>query len=64
MTGLSRNAVYKSCKRVFKRLEELGATYRDNGQLQRRIQEALDARPDAALERSLTTRFERTIRSR
>jgi RNA polymerase sigma factor (sigma-70 family) len=64
MTGLSRNAVYKSCKRVFKRLEELGATYRDDGQLRQRIKEALEARPDAALERSLTTRFERTIRSR
>jgi RNA polymerase sigma factor (sigma-70 family) len=63
-TGLSRNAVYKCCKRVFKRLEELGAPYRNDGRLHERIKQALDSRPDPACERSLTARVQKSMRSR
>ena len=64
ITGLTRNAVYKARKRVLKRLAELGATYRSDGQLRQRIKEAVESRPGAAVERSLSTRIERTMRSR
>ncbi len=64
ITGLTRNAVYKACKRVLKRLGELGAPYRNDGRLHQRIKQALDSRPDAAVERSLLTRVEKTMRSR
>ena len=42
MTGLTRNAVYKACKRVVERLVELGAPYRENGRLTRQIKQAID----------------------
>ena len=45
ITGLSRNAVYLSRKRVFERLQELGAPYRNNGQLHQRVKETLAIRP-------------------
>jgi predicted DNA-binding protein YlxM (UPF0122 family) len=63
ITGISRNAVYKSSKRVTKRLEELGAPYRNDGQLHQRIKQALASRPNAAVERSLITRIGKTMRS-
>ncbi|MHC4400654.1 MAG: RNA polymerase sigma factor [Planctomycetota bacterium] len=64
VTGMSRNAVYKSCKRVLKRLQELGAEYGSHGRLHRRIKEAIAVWPAASVERSLTARIERTMRSR
>ncbi len=42
LTGLSRNAVYQARKEVVKRLAELGATYRDDGQLNARVKRALE----------------------
>ena len=47
ITGLSRNAVYKACKRVVERLVELGAPYREDGRLARQIKQALEQRPPA-----------------
>jgi RNA polymerase sigma factor (sigma-70 family) len=64
MTGLTRNAVYKACQRVFERLAELGAGYRENGQLVEQIKRALEQRPPAAVERSLTARIQNSMCSR
>jgi DNA-directed RNA polymerase specialized sigma24 family protein len=64
ITGLTRNAVYLARKRVFKRLQQLGATYRDEGQLDDHVREALRSYPDADIERSLTNRLARTMRER
>jgi RNA polymerase sigma-70 factor (ECF subfamily) len=64
ITGLSRNAVYKAHKRVLQRLIELGAPYRDGGRLSERIRQAIEDRPSAAAERSLTTRIQQTMHSR
>jgi RNA polymerase sigma factor (sigma-70 family) len=64
ITGLSRNAVYKACKRVADRLAELGSPYRENGRLGERIKEAMEQRPSAAVERSLTARIQKTMCSR
>jgi len=64
ITGMSRNAVYKSHKRVLKRLEELGASYRNNGQLNQHIKESLRLRPAAEVERTLCERIEKTMQSR
>jgi len=64
ITGLTRNAAYKARKRALRRLSELGGTYRDDGQLSRRVKQALRALPGAAVQRSLKTRIEQTIRSR
>lgn len=64
ITGLSRNAVYLARKRVCQRLEQLGARYRDDGQLDERIREALQSYPDAKIERSLTHSVAATMRSR
>lgn len=63
-TGLSRNGVYRAHKRALRRLRELGAQYRHDGQLGERVKQALRSRPDAAVERSLTTHIEKTMRSR
>ena len=64
LTGLSRNAVYLARKRVLKRLQELGAGYRQQGQLDERVRRALEFLPDAAVERSLTNRVAKTMRYR
>ena len=64
ITGLTRNAVYLARKRVLKRLQELGASYREDGQLDRRVRRALRSLPDAAVERSLTNRVAKTMRYR
>jgi RNA polymerase sigma factor (sigma-70 family) len=64
ITGLSRNAVYKAVKRVSERLVELGAPYRENGQLTEQLKLALEQRPPAAVERSLTARIQKTMCSR
>jgi RNA polymerase sigma factor (sigma-70 family) len=64
LTGLTRNAVYKANKRVLQRLTELGASYRDEGRLAERIKEALEQRPPAIVERSVTMRVQQTMCSR
>jgi len=64
ITGMSRNAVYKSHKRVIKRLTELGASYRDHGQLNQQVKEALRLRPPATVERTVYERIEKTMQSR
>ncbi len=60
ITGQSRNAVYLAKKRVLGRLKELGAAYRDDGQLPQQIKQALQAMPAAAVQRSVTSRLEQT----
>jgi DNA-directed RNA polymerase specialized sigma24 family protein len=62
ITGLRRNAVYAARLRVLRRLQELGASYRENGQLTERLKQALAFRPPAAVERSVLTRIEETVR--
>jgi RNA polymerase sigma factor (sigma-70 family) len=64
MTGLSRNAVYKAHKRVLDRLVELGASYRQDGRLTRRIKEALEQVAPPAVQRSLTERIQKSMCSR
>jgi RNA polymerase sigma factor (sigma-70 family) len=64
ITGLTRNAVYKACKRVVERLAELGSPYRQEGRLTQEIKQALEQRPPAAVERSLTARIQKTMCSR
>jgi RNA polymerase sigma factor (sigma-70 family) len=63
LTGLTRNAVYKAHKRVLERLVELGASYRQDGQLLQQIKEALQERATPAAQRSLTARIQKTMRS-
>ena len=64
ITGLSRNAAYKARRRVLRRLGELGQPYRDRGQLGVRLKQALGSLPAPAVERVVTTRIEKTMRSR
>jgi RNA polymerase sigma-70 factor (ECF subfamily) len=64
MTGLTRNAVYKARKRVLQRLAELGAPYREDGRLVEQIKRALDDRPSAGVERTLTVRIQTSMCSR
>jgi len=64
LTGLTRNAVYLARKRVLRRLKEMGASYRDGGQLDERIRRALQSSPEAAVERSVATRVQETMCSR
>jgi len=63
ITGLTRNAVYQARKEVVRRLTQLGASYRDDGQLDRRIKAALQARPPASVERSMSTRIADNLKS-
>jgi RNA polymerase sigma-70 factor (ECF subfamily) len=63
-TGLTRNGVYRACKRALQRLKELGAEYREDGQLSDRIKQALRSRPQAAVEQTLGTRIVKTMQSR
>jgi RNA polymerase sigma-70 factor (ECF subfamily) len=62
ITGLRRNAVYAARLRVVRRLQELGAFYREDGQLTERLKQALASRPSAAVERSVVARIEETDR--
>jgi len=64
LTGQSRNAVYKANKRVLQRLVDMGAPYREQGQLADQIKQALEHRPPADVQRSLTERLQRTMCSR
>lgn len=63
LTGMSRNAVYLSRKRVLKRLRQLGAPYRREGQLHQRLKDVLAVWPSPATERALMTRIETTMQS-
>jgi len=63
ITGLTRNAVYLARKRVLRRLQELGADYRDRGQLDESVKQALRLLPAARAERSVTAGVQRTMRS-
>ncbi len=62
MTGQTRNAVYLSRRKVTQRLEQLGALYRERGELPARLKRALQSQPEPAVERSLTTRIVQTGR--
>ena len=64
LTGLSRNAVYKANKRVIERLTDLGAPYREEGRLAEQIKQALEQRPSATVERSVTVRIQQSMHSR
>ena len=63
-TGVTRSAVYKTRTRVFKRVRKLAGTYNDDGQLCDSIKQALESLPDPRVERSLTARVARSMRSR
>jgi RNA polymerase sigma-70 factor (ECF subfamily) len=63
-TGLTRNGVYRACKRALQRLKELGAAYREDGQLSESIKQAIRSQPQAAVEQSLATRIEKSMQSR
>ncbi len=64
ITGLSRNAAYKARKRVIRRLGELVGQYSGNGQLSERLKKAITERPPARVQRSVTDRLEKSMRSR
>ena len=64
LTGQTRNAVYLARRKVTQRLEQLGASYREQGKLPDRLKRALEAQPEPAVERSLTTRIAQTMCSR
>ena len=63
-TGLTRNGVYRACKRALQRLKELGAEYREDGQLSERIKQAMRSQPQAAVEQSIATRIEKSMQSK
>jgi RNA polymerase sigma factor (sigma-70 family) len=63
-TGLTRNGVYRACKRALQRLKELGAEYREDGQLSECIKQALRSQPKAAVEQTVATRIEKSMQSR
>ncbi len=62
--GMSRSTVFRTRKKVLRRLEQLGASYRSGGQLPEQVKQALLSRPEAAVERSLVHRIETTMLSR
>lgn len=61
LTGLTRNGVYRAQKRALERLKELGAGYRDDGLLCESIKQAMQQRPRAAIEKSITKKLEEAI---
>jgi len=61
LTGQTRNAVYLARRKVTQRLEQLGASYRERGELTDRLKQAMQAQPEPAVERSLTTRISRGL---
>jgi RNA polymerase sigma factor (sigma-70 family) len=63
-TGLARNGVYRACKRALQRLKELGAEYREDGQLSECIKQALRSQPKEAVEQTVATRIEKSMQSR
>jgi RNA polymerase sigma-70 factor (ECF subfamily) len=60
IVGLSRHAAYRARDRVLQRLKELGAPYRDRGQLHQRLKQAMQSQPSPAEVRSMVTRMETT----
>jgi RNA polymerase sigma-70 factor (ECF subfamily) len=64
ITGLTRHGVYNARRAAFTRLEELGQPYRERGELTARIKDAIESSPDAPVERALTSRLQRSFRSR
>lgn len=64
ITGLSRNAVYLARRRAVQRLQELGESYRDQGELDCRLRQALRLCPGESVERALSQRVEQSMRSR
>lgn len=62
MTGITRNAVYQARKNIVRRLEELGASFRDEEQANTQIRNALRLAPSDSVERSVTTKTQRTRR--
>jgi len=62
MTSLTRNAVYQARKNIVRRLEELGAVFRDEDQASQRLRDAMRLAPSEAVERSVTTRTQLTRR--
>ena len=64
LTGLSRNGVFLARRRVTKRLKELGASYRDEGDLNSCFQDIAAGLPSPATERTMMTHVETAIRSR
>jgi RNA polymerase sigma factor (sigma-70 family) len=63
LTGLTRNGVYRAHKKALQRLKELGAGYREDGRLCEKIKQALQSRPQAAIEQSITTRVVKAFSS-
>ena len=63
-TGLTRNHVYRIHRKVLRRLRELGAAYRRDGQLGERLKRASRLRPQPSTQQSLTAAIERTMRGR
>ena len=61
LTGQTRNAVYLARHKVTRRLEQLGASYRQRGELPQRLQQAMLSQPEPSVERSLTTRITRSL---
>jgi RNA polymerase sigma-70 factor (ECF subfamily) len=64
VTGLSRNVVYKTQRKVFKRLRQLAGSYGDDGRLSARIEDALQMQPEPRVQRSVTLRVGATRGSR
>lgn len=61
-TGITRNAVYQARKNIVRRLEELGASFRDEDQASLRLRNAMRLAPSDGVERSVTTQTLRTRR--
>jgi RNA polymerase sigma-70 factor (ECF subfamily) len=64
ITGTTRNAAFKARRRVLRKLEALAGGYEAAGVLQERVKEALRLRPAPSLERAMSTRMEKTFRTR
>ena len=64
VTGMTRNVVYKTHRKVLKRLRQLAGTYRDDGKLHERIGEAMRSQPSPLVQRSVTVHIEATQRNR
>jgi RNA polymerase sigma factor (sigma-70 family) len=60
LTGLTPNAVYQARKNILRRLRDLGAVFGRQGPPDEMIRAAMHFRPEAAVERSLIARIERS----
>jgi len=61
LTGLSRNAVYQSRSHTMARLRELGAQYRDEGELGPQLREMVESFPVRQTEQTLTQSLSRRL---